>query len=62
MSNPPSSKIAPQKRKSAAKLASEANTRQQLAVRTNAPRPSDRQAGDPQGRDLDTRPRRPLGQ
>jgi hypothetical protein len=62
MSNPPTSKTTPQKRKSAARLASEANTRQQLAVRTNAPRPDDRRSGDPQGSSIETRPRRPLGQ
>jgi hypothetical protein len=60
MSNPPSPK--PQKPKSAARLASEANTRQQLAVRTNSPRPDDRKVGDPQGGGMETRPRRPLGQ
>jgi hypothetical protein len=47
MSNPPSQR--PQKPKTAAQLASEANTRQQHAVRTNSPRPNDRQMSDPQG-------------
>ena len=59
MSNPPSQKIAPRKRKSAAKLASEANTRQQKAVRANSPRPNDRQPGDPQGMEAGRQFRRP---
>ena len=46
MSNPPSTakppKQRPQKPKSKAQLASEANTLQQRAVRANLPRPSDR--------------------
>jgi len=46
MSTTPPSKLKAQRPKSAAKLASEANTRQQLAVRTNSPRPSDRQFHD----------------
>jgi hypothetical protein len=47
MSSPPqSSGQRPQRPKSAAQRASEANTRQQLAVRTNSPRPSDRHTDD----------------
>jgi hypothetical protein len=50
MSNPPhSNSTLRQKPKTAAQLASEANTRQQHAVRTNTARPNDRQMGDPQG-------------
>ena len=51
-----------QKPKSAAQLASEANTRQQLAVRTNMPRPNDRKPGDPQGTDPGSLPPRPKTQ
>ena len=46
MSSTPPSKPKPQRPKSAARLASEANPRQQLAVRTNSPRPNDRKAHD----------------
>jgi len=38
----------PQKPKSAAQRASEANREQQVAVRNNAPRPADRREGDAQ--------------
>ena len=46
MANPPQAAQRPQRPKSAAQRASEANTRQQLAVRTNSPRPSDRRTDD----------------
>ncbi len=39
----------PHKPKTAAQRASEANTRQQVAINTHAPRPSDRQMKDQQG-------------
>jgi hypothetical protein len=58
VSNAQSAKVRPPRTKSAARLASEANTRQQLAVRTNAPRPNDRQSGDLKGGDIDNIRRR----
>lgn len=49
MSNPPHQKSQrPQKPKSAAQRASEANTLQQQAVRANTARPGDRRDGQPQ--------------
>ena len=58
MSTTPPSNPKPQRPKSAARLASEANTRQQLAVRTNSPRPNDRKPGDPLGSETGRQPRR----
>jgi hypothetical protein len=49
MSNPPIERQRPQKQKSAAMLASEANRRQQMAINTHSPRPSDRRSPQQQG-------------
>ncbi|MDP3738172.1 MAG: hypothetical protein Q8R02_12325 [Hyphomonadaceae bacterium] len=49
MSSPPSSGTRPQRPKTAAQRASEANTLQQRAVHTHTARPSDRQGGEPTG-------------
>lgn len=49
MSNPSSTGTRPQRPKTAAQRASEANTLQQRAVHTNSARPSDRRADEPTG-------------